>query len=132
MTRMAVAPVVVTLCLCMLFAFLPPSAYSDECDPCDITVNSCGTSPTYNNLEVHDCPAVYTCFKFFRRPCGTTSWTLIYEGTNNFFCDTGYGPEDCQQYKCQMWYDAIGSANCFGGVYCETAASSCDSGCDKK
>jgi hypothetical protein len=128
MSRMVL--VLAILATCILFTFFPYSSFSEECDPCDISLGYCGSGdPPYNEVSVHDCPAIYTCFKFFRRTCGTSTWTLIYEGTNHVFCDTAYGPEDCVQYKCQMWEDAISSTSCYGGMYCETPASHCDSGC---
>jgi hypothetical protein len=112
------------------FGLLMPSMPEPraECDPCDIVVRACTNNPPGNYLEVHDCPGSFVCFKFFRRECGGNAWTLIYEGPNEFFCDTEYEGNDCVQYKCQKW-TSISGGSCGGTMYCETAASNCPSGC---
>jgi hypothetical protein len=123
-TQMALA---VTICCFGLLVPSRPAPWA-ECLPCDIVVASCFNNPPGNYLEVHARPTHFVCFKFFRRECGSNGWTLIYEGTNNFYCDTEYEGNDCVQYKCQKW-TTVSGGSCGGTMYCETPESYCPGGC---
>ena len=113
----------------LLGLFGAPRALAD-CPPCDITVNYCELSnPVYNHIIVHACPESFVCFKFFRRACGTNTWTLIYEGPDNEICDPDYGPGDCMQYKCEKWSQITSGDTCTGSIFCQTYESMCPGGC---
>lgn len=122
--KMAVA----TLIALMLFS-LPATSFSDDdCAPCDITVESCpAVNPIGILLELHPCPGQVVCFKFYRKECGSSIWTLIHEGPSNIYCDTAYLPGDCVQYMGERW-GSIKLGPC-DRLKCQTAPSNCSYGC---
>jgi hypothetical protein len=122
----------VALMLLVLSLSLPRLGHSDpDCDFDDITVGYCtngGGNIPGTRLHMHPCSEV-ECFKFFRRACGASEWTLIYEGPENIYCDPDYDPGDCVQYKGQRWTDLSGLTQCAGTLHSESPPSICPSGC---
>jgi len=106
-----------------LFLLVPLTAQTEPVDPCDITFSACSDSCVPQNwgklLKVHS--RGLECFKFYRRYCGFTQWTLIYEGPNNFFCDCGYNPGGSQQYRAER-FQIISGQSCGPTVFdsCES------------
>lgn len=104
-------PILAGLCTLFAIAAASPAFAQEECLPDDITVHgncpgSDSDSDTY--LHVHYCPQ-FSCYRFYRKPCTGETWTLIYEGPSNEFCDTEYAYGECVIYKCLMLINCASS-----------------------
>jgi hypothetical protein len=119
------ASIALVLSLLSFLALSPDAAFAQPaCVPGDLWRNEC-TLVEGTELHMHAC-GIYACYKFFRRVCGSSTWTLIYEGKSNVYCDTQYILGDCVQYKGQRW-----TGSCSGSQGCETQIDpvNCPGGC---
>ena len=80
-------------------------AQSPPCDPTFAVcpVSSCAVEGWGIRITVH--AGDFECFKFYRKYCGDTEWTLIHEGPSNTICDCGYNPNGHQKYLVARYHD---------------------------
>jgi hypothetical protein len=104
-------------------------AFAQECDPDDIVIyEDCPdvNEPNETFIEMHDCPQIQ-CWKSYRRACGLSTWTLIYSGTSNVFCDTESDFGSCVQYRGEGYTNVTGSS-CSGTLSAQ-GETQCPGGC---
>ena len=96
----------------LLAVIILPNTASAQTDPCDPTFSTCLTRCPISGwgiqITVH--ADSFECFRFYRKYCGESQWTLVYEGPDNSIGDCGYNPNGHQKYLVERyWSDQSGS-----------------------